>query len=270
MTKNPTIIFSIGAWITPPTFDAIRARLSERGIPSETPAHPSIGAEPPNKTLADDVASLRSVLQKLVEVEGKDVVVVGHSYGGVVASCAVEGLAKADREAAGQEGGVSRIAYLAAFALDKGQSLLGMLGGQYLPWMEVNGDFVHCNAGPQAAFHDLALEEQQKWSSKLEHTSRAVFLGASTYEPWHCIPSTYIFCEEDQALPLQFQEMMAAKLGPDLTYRLKSSHSPFLSMPDQLADVLEDLVGKSQSFGYDSESGATGRAPSEGSSTQDE
>lgn len=137
MAPKPTVLFSIGAWITPATFDAVRAKLAEKGIPSEAPAHPSIGAEPPNKTLADDTASLRSVLTQLVEVEGKDVVVVGHSYGGVVASCAVEGLAKTDRKAAGQEGGVVRIIYLAAFALDKGQSLLDMLGGQYLPWMEV-------------------------------------------------------------------------------------------------------------------------------------
>ncbi|KAL4775139.1 Alpha/beta hydrolase fold-1 [Aspergillus nidulans var. acristatus] len=244
MATKPTIVFSIGAWLTPPAFDALRAKLLERGIPSEAPPHPSVGAEPPNKTLADDIASLSSVLKKLVEVEGKDVVLVGHSYGGVVASSSVEGLAKADRETAGQNGGVVRIAYMAAFVLDKGQSLLDMLGGQYLPWMEVKGDYVHCNAGAEAAMHDLTPEERQKWSSELVHTSRAVFSGASTYEPWHRIPSAYILCEEDLALPLLFQEMMAAKLGTDLTYRLKSSHSPFLSMPDSLADVLEDLASR--------------------------
>ncbi|KAL5042641.1 hypothetical protein BDW71DRAFT_136851 [Aspergillus fruticulosus] len=262
MATKATILFSIGAWITPSTFDAVRARLSERGIPSEAPAHPSIGALPPTKTLADDIASLKSVLKKLVEVEEKDVIVVGHSYGGVVASGAVEGLAKADRESAGQNGGVVRIAYMAAFALDKGQSLLDMLGGQYLPWMEVEGDYVRCNAGAEAAFHDLTPEEQQKWSSELVHTSRAVFSGTSKYEPWQRIPSTYILCEEDRALPLQSQEMMAAKLGTDLTYRLKSSHSPFFSMPDHLADVLEDLVSKSKPSGYDSETGTTGSASS--------
>lgn len=137
MASKPTVVFSIGAWLKPDTFDAIRAKLTERRIQSEAPAHPSIGAEPPNKTLADDVASLRSVLTRLIEEEGKDVVLVGHSYGGVVASGAAEGFAKADRKAAGQEGGVALVAYMAAFALDKGQSLLDMLGGQYLPWMEV-------------------------------------------------------------------------------------------------------------------------------------
>jgi pimeloyl-ACP methyl ester carboxylesterase len=148
MATKPTIVFSIGAWLTPPAFDALRAKLLERGIPSEAPPHPSVGAEPPNKTLADDIASLSSVLKKLVEVEGKDVVLVGHSYGGVVASSAVEGLAKADRETAGQNGGVVRIAYMAAFVLDKGQSLLDMLGGQYLPWMEVKVGYFNQSLPP--------------------------------------------------------------------------------------------------------------------------
>ncbi|KAL4737820.1 Alpha/beta hydrolase fold-1 [Aspergillus similis] len=232
MATKPTILFSIGAWLTPPAFDALHAKLLERGIPSEAPPHPSVGAEPPNKTLADDVSSLNSLLKKLVEVEGKDVVGVGHSYGGVVASCAVEGLAKADREAAGQNGGVVRIAYMTAYVLGKGQSLLEMSGGQYKSWMDVEGDYVRCNAGADAAMHNLAPDERQKWP-ELVHISRAAFSGASTYEPWHRTPSAYIFCEEDLAIPLQFQEIMAAKLGACLTYRLKSSHSPFLDMPDE-------------------------------------
>lgn len=138
MAAKPTIVFSIGAWLLPPAFSTIQGKLAERGVPSEAPAHPSIGAEPPNKTLYDDVASFKADLTQLVEEQGKDVVVVGHSYGGVVASCAVEGLSKDARKAAGKEGGVIRIVYMAAFALDKGQSLLDMLGGQPLPWMEVD------------------------------------------------------------------------------------------------------------------------------------
>lgn len=138
MAAKPTIVFSIGAWLLPPAFSIIQDKLAERGILSEAPAHPSIGAEPPNKTLYDDVASFKAALTQLVEEQGKDVVVVGHSYGGVVASCAVEGLAKDARKAAGKEGGVIRVVYMAAFALDKGQSLLDMLGGQPLPWMEID------------------------------------------------------------------------------------------------------------------------------------
>lgn len=139
MTTHPTIVFSLGAWTKPSAFDTLSAKLLvEKGIPSETPPHPSVGSEPPNKTLQDDVSSLRSVLTRLVETEGKEVIVVAHSYGGVVASCAVEGLSKAERVAAAKPGGVSRVAYLAAFALDKGKTLVDMLGGGFLPWMKAD------------------------------------------------------------------------------------------------------------------------------------
>lgn len=133
---NLTFVFSLGAWIIPATFDATRSRLDALGFPSVCPAHPSIGAEPPTKTLYDDVASFREVLVKLAD-EGQELVVVGHSYGGVVTSCAVEGLSKEARAKEGKTGGVIKVVYLAAFAIDKGQSLLGMLGGNYLPWMKV-------------------------------------------------------------------------------------------------------------------------------------
>lgn len=133
---NPTFVFSLGAWVIPATFDATRSHLDVLGFPSVCPAHPSIGAEPPTKTLSDDVASLREVLVKLAD-EGQELVVVGHSYGGVVTSCAVEGLSREARAKEGKTGGVIKVVYLAAFAIDKGQSLLGMLGGNYLPWMKV-------------------------------------------------------------------------------------------------------------------------------------
>ncbi|KAL4881846.1 alpha/beta-hydrolase [Aspergillus karnatakaensis] len=243
MASKPTIVFSIGSWLTPASFDTVREKLSAKRIPSEVPAHPSVGAEPPTKTLTDDIASLRSVLVRLVE-EGKDVVVVGHSSGGISASGAAEGLTKADRKAAGLAGGVVMIVFMAAFVLDKGQSLLDMLGGQPLPWMDIQGDYVRCSGGPEVAFHDVAPNEQQKWASSLLHTSRELFAGAATYEPWHTTPSAYIVTEEDRALPLPYQEGMAAKLGTELIYRLKSSHSPFLSVPDQLVDVLEELAAK--------------------------
>lgn len=112
----------------------MRGHLDTLGYPSECPAHPSIGAEPPSLTLEDDVASLRRVLTTLAD-EGKNI--VAHSYGGVVASTASEGLVKQVRAESGKLGGIVKVVYLAAFALDKGQSLLGMLGGVYLPWMKV-------------------------------------------------------------------------------------------------------------------------------------
>lgn len=75
------------------------------------------------------------------------------------------------------------------------------------------------------------------------HTSRAVFSGEVTYEPWQDVPCAYIICEEDRALPPPFQELFASKFGgPQNIFRLPSSHSPFLSMPDRLVDVLLQVL----------------------------
>ncbi|OJJ01908.1 hypothetical protein ASPVEDRAFT_83430 [Aspergillus versicolor CBS 583.65] len=237
--NQPTFVFSLGAWSSPVGFEALRSDLRSRGFPSECPSHPSAGTEPP-KTLDDDVASLQSVMTALAD-EGKDIVVVAHSYGGMVASSAVEGLVKSVRAQGGRLGGVVSIICVAAFALDKGQSLLGLLGGNYLPWMRVEGDHVHADGA--SIWQDLPPEEQEKCNAKALPTSRLVFDGKNTYEPWHHVSCAYIVCEQDLALPQSFQELFAAKVsGPRRTYQLPSSHSPFLSMPGRLADVLGEIV----------------------------
>ncbi|KAJ5795112.1 hypothetical protein N7457_001711 [Penicillium paradoxum] len=238
---KPTFVFSPGAWISTVFFDAVREHLNDLGYPSECPAHPSVGAEPAFLTLEDDVASLRSVLTSLAD-EGKDIVLVAHSYGGVVASSASEGLLQHVRAESGKTGGIVRIVYLAAFALDKGQSLLGMLGGVPLPRMRIEGDYVYVDS-TDIGYQDLPVEQQEKWNGMTTHTSRAVFAGEATYEPWHDVPCAYILCEQDMALPPAFQEGFASKMGgPEIIHRLPSSHSPFLSMPDRLVSVLEEIV----------------------------
>jgi len=133
--SKPTIIFATGAWHTPDCYDSTRAQLHQRGWETEAVTYPSVGAEPPTKGLADDVAALRSCLERVADA-GKDIVLVVHSYGGLVGQNAVEGLGAAQRAKAGKKGGVLIFVYLAAFVAPKGASIKGMLGGQYLPWMK--------------------------------------------------------------------------------------------------------------------------------------
>ncbi|RAH78904.1 alpha/beta-hydrolase [Aspergillus japonicus CBS 114.51] len=243
----PVIVFSLGAWITPPFFHALRAQLQDLGFASKCPAHPSIGAEPPSKTLSsNDVSSLRRHLINLADAEN-DIVVVAHSYGGVVASNAVDGLSKTTRAQSGQAGGVVQVIYLAAFCTrsrakstrDAGRELFALdAGGRMSPITLLTSN----NIGWQ----DLPLDEQVQWNAFTQHTSRAVFAGKVTHEPWSSeIPCAYVICEQDQAMPPVFQEGFAAKVaGPENTYRLPASHSPFLSMPIRVAGVLVEAIGE--------------------------
>jgi pimeloyl-ACP methyl ester carboxylesterase len=54
---------------------------------------------------------------------------------------------------------------------------------------------------------------------------------------------TYIACTEDQMVSLEWSRRTAGELGADFI-ELPGSHSPFLSRPDALADVLLSLVGR--------------------------
>lgn len=131
---KPTIVFAPGAWHTANCFDPARNALTARGWTVEAVEYPSVGAEPPTKGLSDDAAAVRETLQRLAD-EGKPIVLVVHSYGGLVGANAVEGLGYKQRAKQGKTGGVIMFVYLAAFVTPLGKSIIEMLGGQPLPWM---------------------------------------------------------------------------------------------------------------------------------------
>lgn len=148
--SKPSIIIIPGAWQKPTAFEGIVSLLEKTGYPTVHVPLPTVGGtETPLAGLDDDIETVRKVLLPLVE-EGKEVVLIGHSSGGISMSAVVEGLDATSRTAAGKKGGVIKCIYLAAFVLPKGQSLLGMLGGQPLPWMVV-----------QVSAHLRSLEERR-------------------------------------------------------------------------------------------------------------
>jgi alpha-beta hydrolase superfamily lysophospholipase len=136
MSGKPVFVFVPGAWHVAATFDVVRDLMHKRGFETEAIATPSVGASPPTKGLHADIEYTKAALKKLVDA-GRQVVVVNHSYGGLVGAGAVEGLGYAQRSKAGLSGGVIMSVWMAAFATPKGQSALDMLGGNWLPWMQI-------------------------------------------------------------------------------------------------------------------------------------
>ena len=132
--SNPIFVFVPGAWHTPDTFDGIRELLTARGFESEAVANQSVGAADESTGLLADIAYTKNHLQGLAD-QGRQIVVVTHSYGGMVGAGAVEGLGYAQRAKAGQTGGVIQVVWMAAFVTPKGKSVIDMLGGNWLPWM---------------------------------------------------------------------------------------------------------------------------------------
>lgn len=130
----PTVVFTPGAWHGTWAFDTVRSQLETLGYPTEAVALPSVGNTNASVGVAEDAAALAAELATLTDA-GKNVVMVCHSYGGVVASVAAEGFGYKDRSAAGLSGGVIMLVYMTAFAAPAQTSLLDALGGEYLWWM---------------------------------------------------------------------------------------------------------------------------------------
>ena len=85
----------------------------------------------PLPTIYDDAAVIRQVAAKLAD-EGKDVVLVGHSYGGVPATEAIKGISKAEREKEGKKGGVVRVAYMTCLVPAVGENAGDVLAAAQL------------------------------------------------------------------------------------------------------------------------------------------
>jgi alpha-beta hydrolase superfamily lysophospholipase len=128
-----SIVFVQGSFQTPLVYKKLTDGLKNHGFPTFHPELPSCSNTEandfPTKTLDDDTNAVKRVLEQLVLDEGKDVVVVMHSYGGLVGSNAIpKELSFSNRKTAGLSGGVIHLFYFAAFVLDEGQSVLSAFG----------------------------------------------------------------------------------------------------------------------------------------------
>lgn len=104
-------------------------------------------------------------------------------------------------------------------------------------------------------YHDLLEDEADYWVSQLTPQSlKALFEGGEfSYAGWMDVPAWYIGTIEDRGLPVAMQRMtvgMAREMGCAVEHReLQTSHSPFLSQPEETAaivlEAVEAFTGKS-------------------------
>ena len=131
--EKPTIFLIQGSFQLPDVYHRLTDKLQAEGFSIVHPVLPSLtDANAPDfssRDLIDDALAIRMELIRLVEYKGKDVLVVAHSYGGLVGSEAItKDLTRLHRRGRGLEGGVFRFFLFAAFVLDVGQSVLGVFG----------------------------------------------------------------------------------------------------------------------------------------------
>ncbi|KAH6672230.1 Alpha/beta hydrolase fold-1 [Halenospora varia] len=251
--QKPTLILVPGAWHLPTYYSKITALLTPQSYTCIPVSLPSTNGTN-TTTLLDDITAVRTAI--IAETsEGRDVVLVVHSYGGAVGASAVKGLTVPKGEGRQEgKGYVVGLAMLASGFGPSGLSFIDALGGTPPPlWSAdtASGYAVLTSEPPprESFYHDLPVEEGEYWVSQLtKHSLKSLMEGGEhAYAGWMDLPVWYLGTSEDRTFPTSAQRMMvkwAQDAGGDVTAReVPSSHSPMLSLPKEVADFIVEAVG---------------------------
>ncbi len=94
-------------------------------------------------TMEEDAQFFHDIAEKLAD-QGKDVVIVTHSYGGIPGTECSEGISKDERKAAGKPGGVSRFVYVTSVVPPPGKSLKDLMGDLVPSFINVEASLIKC------------------------------------------------------------------------------------------------------------------------------
>jgi pimeloyl-ACP methyl ester carboxylesterase len=186
----------------------------------------------PTTSLADDVA----VTKRTIAAQNGPVILVGHSYGGVVIT------------EAGNDPNVAGLVYIAAFVPDKGESVSSLIkdpppGAPVPPILPPQDGYLFLDREKfQASFAadvsaDLAAfmaDSQVPWG--LEALN-----GTISQPAWKKKPSWYLVSTEDRMIPPDAQRAMSKRAGATVV-EVKGSHSIYVSQPLAVASVIEEAA----------------------------
>ncbi|KAK0709998.1 Alpha/beta hydrolase fold-1 [Lasiosphaeria miniovina] len=252
---KPTLVLVPGAWYHIDTYHKLVAVLEAQGFRCVPVALPSSTTHDPATTFLDDLQVVRRAIVAETD-QGRDVVVVVHSYGGLPGHSASKGLTLPHRgsdSTTDTHGHVLGFVGLATGFTVTGKTLLDGMGGAPPPlWRidEETGFAVVQGDARNAFYHDLPEAEGAQWVARLGcQTLRSLREGGEhTYSAWLDVPSWYVVATEDRAAPAFVQRMFvqqAVDAGGEVTVReLPTSHSPMLSMPVETAQIIAEAVAE--------------------------
>ena len=233
MSAQPNIVLVHGAWADGSCWSAVIERLQASGYRVTAPQFPE-------SSLADDVARLRQVLDR----QDGPTVVAGHSYGGQIMTALGTDAPNA-----------VALVYIAAFGLDMGESIGGLLA----------------QGPPTAALAHLDIDKQGfAWLPEDDFVShfaadvdpvqaRVMFavqqaLAGSTLQDvmgvpaWKSHPSWFLVAENDEAIPPDAERQFAKRMGAT-TVEILSSHVAMVSHPEDVAQFIETAAKAVQPAG---------------------
>jgi pimeloyl-ACP methyl ester carboxylesterase len=187
----------------------------------------------PTLSLAGDVAATHQILDGL---DGP-AVLVGHSYGGVVIT------------ESGNHEKVSALAYIAAFAPDKGESVSSLLadpapGAPVPPILPPNQGFLFLDRSKfaEAFAGDLPRAQAEFMADSQVPWGLDALNGAVSQPAWRAKPAWYLVSGEDRMIPPPVQRQMAERIGARTVEVPGSSHSVYVSQPVAVADLIKQAA----------------------------
>lgn len=188
----------------------------------------------PTTSLADDVAFTK----RAIAAQDGPVVLVGHSYGGVVVS------------EAGTDEKVASVVYIAAFAPDAGESVSSLIanpppGAPVPPILPPVDGFLSLDKAKFAASFaaDVDAETAAFMAASQVPWGVEALTGAVTSPAWKVKPTFYLVATEDRMIPPPAQRMMAQRAGSTVT-EAAGSHAVYVSRPEVIADFIAQAAAK--------------------------
>ena len=183
----------------------------------------------PTISLADDVA----VTKRAIAAQSGPVILVGHSYGGVVIT------------EAGNDPKVAGLVYITAFAPDKGESVASLIkdpppGAPVPPILPPQDGFLFLDKAKfPAAFAGDVTPEAASFMADSQVPWGLEALGGAINQPaWRAKPSWYLVSTEDRMIPPDAQRAMSKRAGSTVV-EVKGSHAVYVSQPRAVAHLIE-------------------------------
>ena len=226
---KPTIVLVHGAFADASSWSLVATALMREGYPVIAPANPLHGV----KSDSDYIASV------LASITGP-IVLVGHSYGGVVITNAAVG-----------NPNVKALVYIAAFAPDQGESLASIgaqfpdsdLGASILQRATPGGVdlYIQSNAFRQVFAADLPRVVTTTMAAGQRPLGVDGFTETSGVPAWATIPSWFMVAGNDRAIDPAAERFMAGRAHAHTT-EIRSSHVAMLSHPAAVVAMIDDAV----------------------------
>jgi pimeloyl-ACP methyl ester carboxylesterase len=219
---RPTVVLVHGGFVDGAGWEGVYRILKKDGYDVSIVQNPTL-------SLAADVAATRQIIGQA----NGPVVLVGHSYGGVVIT------------EAGNDPKVTKLVYIAAFAPDKGESVASLIkdpppGAPVPPILPPQDGFLFLDkakfAGSFAA--DVEGEKAEFMADSQVPWGVGALEGAVSEPAWKKKPSWYLVATDDKMIPPAAQRFMSKRAGSTVAEGV-GSHAIYVSRPDDVASIIK-------------------------------